>query len=243
MFNFRVANNALGRGRRRECGEGQNHKQAHDWAEQHSRMKAKLIGFITPEQVPWIYSDRDESIPARYARAIAAYRQGYEGKAVETINGLIAQEPQNPYFHELKGQMLVDFFKIEEAIPAYRTALEKAQATSQNAPLIQIALAHALLESQHKNTHLDETITLLKQALIAEPRAARAHRLIASAYGRQGNQALTKLHLAEEAVLQRRYNYAKRLAQQAVEQTEKGSTPHIQAQDVLAYIENRTKSP
>src|SRR5690606_28978131 len=76
------------------------------WADQHARMKAKLLGFINPGQVGWTYNDLDKSIPAQYAYAIAAYRQSNMKDALGRIDTLIAAEPNNPYFHELKGQML-----------------------------------------------------------------------------------------------------------------------------------------
>ena len=85
------------------------------WREQHARMNAKLVAFISPEQVPWIYDDQDTGIPAQYARAIAAYRQSKSKEALSLIDKLIAQEPQNPFFHELKGQALFEFGRRKES--------------------------------------------------------------------------------------------------------------------------------
>lgn len=206
---------------------------------QHARMKAKLLGFIHPEQVPWFISDHDKSIPAQYARAIAKYRQGYEDEAIQGMDRLIAAEPKNPYFRELKGQILVDFSRIEDAIPEYRKALE----LKNDAPLIQIAYSHALLQSRNRDQYLDEAIRNLNKALVEEPRSARAQRLIATAYGRQGKDSFAKLHLAEEAALQRRFPYAKRLAQQAYDQLPDESREKIKAKDLLTYIENNNKAP
>ena len=93
------------------------------WQAQHDRMMAKLLGFITPQQVAWVYDDRDTSIPALYARTVAAYRQNRVEEALSLADTLIGQEPDNAYFHELKGQMLVDFGRIRKAIPSYEKAM------------------------------------------------------------------------------------------------------------------------
>lgn len=71
-------------------------------------MLAKLAGFISPTKIPWIYGDRDVSVPALYAKAIAAYRNKEIETALKGADKLIAAEPENPYFQELKGQMLME---------------------------------------------------------------------------------------------------------------------------------------
>ncbi|GJL85824.1 MAG: peptidase M48 [Micavibrio sp.] len=205
-----------------------------EWIEQHARLKAKLTGFINPGRVPWVYDDRDDSIPARYARAIAAYRENRVNESLHQIDELLALEPKNAYFLELKGQMLVDFGRIAEGIPVYRRSVEILG----KAPLIRIALGHALLENGDSSANMKEAITHLDRALQDEPRSARAHRLIATAYGRLGQEDLAKIHLAEEAVLQGNLPYAKHQAEAALKNIKKGSREWLQARDILAHIEN-----
>lgn len=205
------------------------------WSEEHRRMLAKLIGFITPEQVPWRYETMDHSIAADYARAIAAYRENRVDEAIAAINRLLAREPDNPFFHELKGQMLVDFGRVDTALPSYKKAIE----IYAEAPLIRAAYAHALIESSHQNEQrLEEAITQLKRALVDEQRSTRIHRLLATAYGRLGQNAMAKLHLAEEAFLKRELGYAKRQAQAALNGLQKGSRAYLRAQDLLQFIDN-----
>lgn len=204
------------------------------WVEQHARMKAKLIGFINPEQVASLYKDDDHSVAAQYARTIAAYRLNDIPTATRGIDALIGKEPDNPYFQELKGQMLVDFGKIEEAIPYYRKAVKLLP----NAPLLRIALAHALIESGNDKARLEEAAGHLDRALVTEQRNARAHRLMATAQGRLGHESLAKLHLAEEATLQGRLPYAKAQAEAALKGLETGSPEWIRAKDLLSYITN-----
>ncbi|MFP4313102.1 MAG: M48 family metalloprotease [Alphaproteobacteria bacterium] len=203
------------------------------WLEQHARMKAKLIAFTDPGRVPWIYSDSDKSMPARYARAIADYRQNNVDQALKAIDALIADEPDNPFFHELKGQMLVDFGRINESLSAYKRAV----ALLSNAPLIRIAYAHALIESRAGDQSYNEAIENLHRALTLEKRSARAHRLLATAYGRLGQEDVAKVHLAEEAVLQRKFEYAKRQAETALQSLPENSPYRVKAEDIISYVD------
>lgn len=207
-----------------------------EWIEEHARIKAKLSAFLKPGQVPWIYSDNDKSVPAKYARAIAAYRTNDIKAALADIDDLISIEPANPYFKELKGQMLVDFGQVREAVPYYRAASEALPKEG----LIRMALGHALLESGNDEKTLREAADHIERALVDEPRSARAHRLLATAYGRLGNENLAKLHLAEEAILQRRLEDAKTQAEAVHKTAAKGSRESIHAKDILAEI-NRLK--
>ncbi len=204
------------------------------WQEQHNRMLAKLVGFVTPEQVDWKYDDRNLSVAADYARTIAAYRQNETGVALKKMDDLLAQEPDNPYFLELKGQILVEFGQVESALPSYRYAVEILPAAS----LIRTAYAHALIESDSKNKpRTNEAVVHLQRAVKDEPRSPRIHRLLATAYGRLGQEHRAKLHLAEEALLKGQISYAKRQAKAALAGLKKESNPWLRAQDILNFIE------
>lgn len=207
-----------------------------EWKEQHARLIAKLTGFITPEQVAWNYPDGDKSVAADYARAIAAYRQNRVEEALSRVDGLLAREKDNPYFLELKGQMLTDFGRVEEALPAYRQSI----AVNPDAPLIRTAYAQALIESAGQNAHrerLDDAIAELERAAQDDPRNARVDRLLATAWGRKGNDPMARLYLAEEAILQQNRDYAKKQAETAMAGLEKSSRPWLRAQDILVYLE------
>lgn len=205
------------------------------WTDEHARIKAKLIGFTSPGQIPWVYGDSDQSIPAQYARAIAAYRANQVDDALSRIDVLIAAEPKNPYFQELKGQMLVDFGRVEQALPYYREAIKY-----EDSPLFRIALGHALIESAGQNNQamLKEAVDNLEIAVVKEPRSTRVHRLMATALGRMSDDTGAKLHLAEEALLQRRFDDAKNMAEYVLNREKEGSRYWIKAKDLVTYIEN-----
>ena len=202
------------------------------WIEQHKRMKAKLTGFIRPDHVAWDYADRDTSFPARYARAISYYRLSQTNQALKAIDALIQEEPQNPYLHELKGQMLTEFGRVKEALPA----LKKTIAIAPSAGLFHIALAHALIETGDK-TNLPKAIRHLKIALHDEKRSSQIHRLLATAYGRSEQNIKAQIHLAEEALLQRQIPFAKRQALAVLKQAPENSPEATQAKDILHTID------
>ncbi len=207
------------------------------WRDEHARMKAKLLGFINPGRVPWVYDDRDQSLPARYARAIAAYRQNNIEPALQGIDALIKEEPSNPYFQELKAQMLRDFGRVAESIPWYRKAL----ALKPDSGLIRIDLGHALLESGN-DKDLPDAVNNLERGLQDEPRSAMAQRLLATAYGKMGQETKARLHLAEEAVMQRNLPYARSQAEGVLKVSAPGSREAIEARDILSEVENIQKS-
>ncbi len=209
-----------------------------EWYSSHERMKAKLLGYTSPQRVPWVYSDHDNSIPARYARAIAAYRQNNIETAIENIDDLLTEEPENPYFLELKGQMLVEFGRLRQSLPAYKKAIKLLP----SADLIRIAYAHALIEAKPNNAELKEAIKHLDIASKTEQRNTQIHRLSAIAYGKLGDETRAKLHLSEEALLQRRLPYAKELALHVKNKAKENSPDHIKAQDILSHIKTLEKT-
>src|SRR5271170_7652619 len=134
----------------------------------HDMMRAKLYGFTErPDSVLRRYPLSDTSLPARYARAISAYRYGDNlHSAIAQIDGLIQAMPNDPYFYELKGQALLEGARPMEAIPPLRRAVELAPSPA----LIQMLLAQALVATNDKKLS-DEAIPLLQTALLKEPEA------------------------------------------------------------------------
>lgn len=90
-------------------------------------MVAKLTAFLkTPGITFQRYPESDTSLPARYARAVAWFRQGKLDQALPIIDGLLADYPEDPYFHELKGQMLLENGRVADSLASYRRAVELA---------------------------------------------------------------------------------------------------------------------
>lgn len=200
--------------------------------QRHERMRAKLFGFLEPPlRVLARYKD-DDSLPARYARAIAWYRRPDLDKALALMDDLIAEHPADPYFHELKGQALFEHGRPREALESYRRAVDLAPESA----LLRVGLAQAALETGDEAL-LDEAERHLDKAVEREPRNAFAWRLLAVLHGRRGEKALTSYALAEQALLTGRAEDARVHAERALRELPRGSAQWLRAEDVRQEAE------
>ena len=138
--------------------------------------------------------------------------------------------------------MLLEYGLPNEAVASYRKALD----IQSDAPLIRAALGHALIESRYsgpdeEQKKLGEAIHELERVLKEEPRYALVNRLLATAYGRLGNTDMAKVYLAEEAVLQQNFDYARKQAEGVVNSAKPESREWKKAKDVLSYIKSHEK--
>ena len=205
----------------------------------HDMMRAKLYGFTErPDAVLRRYPSTDTSMPARYARAISAYRFGDLHDAIAQIDALIASVPNNPYFYELKGQALLEGGHPAEAIAPLRHAVQLAP----DPALIQITLAQALIATNDAK-QVEEAIPLLRAALAKEPEAADAYLQLAMAYGRKGDLADADLASAQAAFARGDNKTARELAARAKERFPIGSPGWVRADDIVAFNKNLSQNP
>jgi predicted Zn-dependent protease len=202
----------------------------------HQRMVAKLLGFTAPDIALARYSEGDRSVPARYARAIALYRKGTIGSALLTLDGLIKDYPNDPYFHELRGQILFENGRAAEAVPSYRRAVQLSRAN-----IIKIDFARALIETNKPDADR-EAIRNLDLALQTETDSWELWRLEATAYSRMGNEGMTSLARAEMAVLRGQRAEAQAHAAAASHQLPAGTPAWQRAQDIQAVVRSRSRN-
>ncbi|MFO1158289.1 MAG: M48 family metalloprotease [Reyranellaceae bacterium] len=200
----------------------------------HHRVVAKLMGFITPDVALQRFSEADRAVHARYARAIAWYRKGALGSALLTIDGLIKEYPNDPYFHEVRGQMLYENGKATEAIASYRRAVQLLPSSA----IIKIDYARALLDTNSPDNDR-EAVRNLEQAAQQEPGSFDLWRLMASGYSKLNNPGMTSLARAEMAVLRGQRSEAQAHADTALRQLQAGTPAWQRAQDIKAYIKTR----
>ena len=195
----------------------------------HRRMKAKLYAFLNPlGHTLRQYPESDRSLEARYARAIAYYREPQLDKALALVVGLIGEHPDDPYFHELKGQMLFENGRVPDAVGPYR----KAVALLPGSGLLKGDLARVQIETNDPAL-LDEAVRHLRAALKEDGTQPFYWRQIAIAYGRRGERAESSLALAEEAILLGRKEEARFHAGRAEQLLPRGSPGWLKAQDIL----------
>ncbi|PIC00360.1 M48 family metalloprotease [Caulobacter sp. X] len=176
--------------------ERQPHYSAVDTPEdiaQHEVMKAKLEGFINPQVALMKYKETDASFPARYARAIAYYQMKDPDRSLKLIDGLIANNPDNPYLWELKGQVLFEFNRIALAEEPQR----KSVALKPDAALLRVNLGQTLI-NLNDPAKVEEGVKELKRSLLNEPDNTVAWRLLAQAYDKQKKDGEARLATAEQ---------------------------------------------
>ncbi|MEE2998235.1 MAG: M48 family metalloprotease [Pseudomonadota bacterium] len=196
----------------------------------HDRMVAKLKGFINPpRQTLREYSADDPAISARYARAVALYRDARMDEALKLMDGLLMQAPDDPYFHELKGQIMFENGRLNDALPSY----ERAVALRPQQPLLRVGLAHVQIELTSPELN-KSAINHLEQALRYDRFMPLSWQLAATAYGRNGQHGLSAVALAEHYLLLGRFVDARGQARKAMRILTENSPGWLRGQDIEA---------
>ncbi len=192
------------------------------------RSKVKVAAFTEPSASTLAkYPEQDRSVLARYARAIAYYRTPDLDKALPAINALIRDYPRDPYFRELKGQMLFENGRINEAGQPY----EEAMRLDPNAPLLRIELAQVYIENGNPAQNR-RAIAYLSDALRTEDKDVDAWHLLATAYGRDNQMGMAALSLAEEGLAADNKKNAVQQAVRAEHLLPKSSAAYARAQQI-----------
>ena len=197
----------------------------------HDLMRAKLVGFMErPEAVARRYPASDTSMAAQYARAISAYRFGNVNSAVSQIDALIARDPANPYFYELKGQALLESGRAADSV----APLRKAVSMTGGSPLIRAMLGQALVESGNP-AYTGEAIRELVQATQRDPNSASGWRALSMAYGRSGDLANADLAAAQGFFASGEFKTGRELAARARQRFPQGSPGWLKADDLVNF--------
>jgi predicted Zn-dependent protease len=197
--------------------------------QRHELARAKLFGFITrPEELVRRYPPTDTSLAARYARAISAYRFNSQGNAHQQIDALIAQQPNNPYFHELKGQALLEAGRAREAVGPLRRAV----ALAPGQPLLRGMLGHALVSTGDVND-ARAAIRELTTVTQREPDTPDYFQHLARAYGAVGDEGMAALSAAQGFSAAGQQDDARRLARRAKNALKQGTPAWNKADEIL----------
>ena len=191
------------------------------------RVKAKLLGFVNPKIATSRYPQSDKSIPAHYARAYAYHVGAYPDNALSEVDALLKADPADPYFLELKGQVLLESGKPAEAIAPLREAVER----SGKSPLIAAMLGHALIATE-KREYMAEAKQVLKTAVTLDNENPFAWYQLGVIYEREGDRARAALATAEGKNLAGEPKLALASAQLAMAGIPSGTPDFLRAQDI-----------
>ncbi len=191
-------------------------------------VRAKLFGYLAePERTFQQYPESDTSVPAMYARAYAYHKDAQVERAVAETDALLATDPDNPYFLELKGQVLLESGRPEDALKPLRRATD----ITRNQPLIAGMFGHALIATEDEENY-DEAEQVLRAAVGRDRLNPFAWYQLGVVYAARGDMPRARLASAEQQVMSGRYPEALRNAQAAEAGLEVGTPDWIRAQDI-----------
>jgi predicted Zn-dependent protease len=192
------------------------------------RVKAKLQGFINdPARTLIDYPESNTSLPARYARAYAWHRSAYPDKALAETDALLKAKPGDPYFLELKGQILLESGRPTEALPILREAVNRTN----NQPLIAALFGHALIATE-QDANFAEAAKVLRAAVAKDNENPFAWYQLGVVFDHQGDAARAAMASAERYHLEGQPRLALANAELAVRNLPQGSPDWIRAQDI-----------
>jgi predicted Zn-dependent protease len=196
--------------------------------ERFQRVKAKLMGYVEdPKRTLVKYPERDKSVPARYARAYAWHKSAYPERALGEVDSLLRERPKDPYFLELKGQILLESGRPAEALESLRQAV----AVAPEQPLISALFGHALIATD-KAANFEEAKQVLRAAIGRDNSNPFAWYQLGIVYDREGDQGRAALATAERYNLENEPRLALANAEQALRSIPTGSPDWLRAQDI-----------
>jgi predicted Zn-dependent protease len=200
------------------------------------RVKAKLQGYIDPQVAARKYPETDQSVPAHYARAYAYHLGAYPDKALNEADALLKTAPEDPFFLELKGQILLESGRPKDAIPVLREAVKEAP----DQPMISVMLGHALIASED-DKNFAEAKQVLKAAVNRDNDNPFAWLQLGMIYDREGDMARAALATAERNNLQGNPKLALASARTAMKGIPANTPDYLRAQDIAMVSEAELK--
>ena len=192
------------------------------------RVKAKLYGYLAkPADTLAHYPTYLTDAPARYARAYAYHKDARMDLALAETDALIASDPDDPYFLELKGQVLLESGRPADALPVLR---EATRLTNNNG-LIAGTFGHALIATEDSG-NLPEAEQVLRAAVGRDRENPFAWYQLGVVYGQQGDIPRAQLASAEQLVMSGQPSAALQNAEAAERSLPEGSADWLRAQDV-----------
>ena len=204
------------------------------------RLQAKLAGYINePARTFQMYPETDVSTPARLARAYAWHKLAEREKAEKEVDALLASAPNDPYFLEMKGQILLESGKVEESLVPLRRSVQLAP----HEPLIATSLGHALVSMEDPEL-AKEAVTLLRRVVALDDENPFAWFQLGMAYSRLGDEPRAALASAERLSMSYGSNPAEVVyhARRAVSGLPKNTPEWLRAQDILLISQEAVKN-
>ena len=202
---------------------------------EYKMIQAKLNGFLNNAK-DIIKKGSNGSDQSKYALAVAYYRQALLNDSILILDELILKYPKNPWYHELKGQILYESGKIEDSIEPYKTALE----LKEKEPLLMVGLATAL-NARGDSGDAEKAIKLLKESLKYDIKNSQTWYQLAISYSNINDIGMAELSSAERHFLTGNIKMASFHAKKSLNYFNNSEISRLRAQDILIDAENKGK--
>jgi predicted Zn-dependent protease len=220
--------------------EASPHYGATDSAElqqRHDMMRAKIAVYTKGQAEGSRLFKKLSPLAAQYGEAQLAFRFSNPRNALKKADALIKQQPNNPYFHELRGDILLKANQPEKAVSAYAKA---AQLDPAKSSIIQIAYGQALIATG-KTENVKKAASLIKDALSRDKENFNGYTYLAQAYGQLGDVGEAELATAEGYYYSGNYQQAKIFAMRAQQKFKRGAPAWVRAQDIISQKTSKKK--
>ncbi len=204
----------------------------------YARMRAKLDGFLgNPRAILRGSAAKGKGEMATLRRAVAYHRQPNPNKALSELNRLLQMRPRDPFYHELKGQVLLESGNPGAAVASYQTAAGLLR----NEGLILAGLGRALLAQNTRQSNAQALKTLIRSRSL-DPGDPNLLRDLAVAHAKNGQPGLASAATAERYAVIGRFKDAQLHAKRAIGQLPRGSAGWLRAEDVLQYAKRAERT-
>jgi predicted Zn-dependent protease len=200
--------------------------------QRHDMMRVKIAAYMQGQAAASrLIRKNPDGLAARYGDALSAYLFGNPRSALAKTDALIKAHPKNPYFQELRGDILMKVNKPKDAAAAYGRAVSLDPAKS---GLLMVAKGQALMAVGSPSA-LKEAVAQIENGLERDRENAAGYRYLAQAYGELGDIADAELATAEGHYYSGSYQDAKIFAARAQQKFKRGEPGWLRAQDIINY--------
>lgn len=198
----------------------------------HDLARAKIAAYTQGQgSVARMFRNDPHGLAATYGDAITTYLNGNPRNAIAKADALVKAQPANPYFQELRGEILMKANRPERAAEAFSVAIRNDKA---NSGVLQVNYGHALLATG-KPELVKRAVTEIRKGLDRDPQNVAGYRVLAQAYGQLGEVGQAELATAEGHFHSGNHLDARIFAARAQTKFRRGDPAWVRAQDIINF--------
>jgi predicted Zn-dependent protease len=204
----------------------------------HDLMRAKIAVYTQGQAAASrLFRTEQPGLAGRYGDAQATFLYGNPASALKKADALLKAQPKNPYFHELRGDILLRANRPAQAAEAYSRAVALDPAKS---GILQVSYGQALIATG-KPEALKKAVSAIGRGLERDKEYVNGYTYLAQAYGQLGDVAQAELATAEGHFHSGDHRQAKIFAARAQTKFRRGDPGWVRAQDIISYNVRKKK--